>query len=86
MVVFLAITLGVALIGVDPLRLALLGAAFTALILPISLSPLLVVMNDRTYMGSKRNGLVTNVAMIGILVIAFTVAVVSLPLLVLSGG
>jgi Mn2+/Fe2+ NRAMP family transporter len=86
MLLFIGSTLLVALIGIDPLHLALLGSALTALILPISLSPLLLVMNDRTYMGSSRNGLVTNLATIGILLVAFVVAIVSLPLLILTGG
>jgi len=76
----------ISLIGIDPLQLALLGSAFTALVLPISLAPFLVVMNDKDYLGDKRNGAITNVATIAILVVAFVVAAVSIPLLLLSGG
>lgn len=82
----LVVALLVALIGIDPLSLALLGSAFTALILPISLSPFLVLMNDRTYLGDRVNGGLSNTALVAILVIAFVVAAVSLPLLLLSGG
>ncbi|HKG55862.1 MAG TPA: divalent metal cation transporter [Candidatus Limnocylindrales bacterium] len=86
MVVFLIFALGLSLIGMDPLQLALFGSAFTALVLPISLLPFLVLMNDRDYLHDRVNGALGNVALGGILLIAFVVAVVSIPLLILSGG
>jgi Mn2+/Fe2+ NRAMP family transporter len=76
----------ISLIGIDPLQLALLGSAFTALVLPVSLAPFLVVMNDAGYLGNKRNGILTNVATVAILAVAFVLAAVSMPLLILSGG
>jgi Mn2+/Fe2+ NRAMP family transporter len=57
-----------------------------ALFLPISLLPLLVLMNDPQYLGNKINGRFTNIAIIAILLIAFIVAIVSLPLEILTGG
>jgi Mn2+/Fe2+ NRAMP family transporter len=82
----LVLALGVAVVGGDPLALALLGSAFTALVLPISLAPFLVLMNDRSYLGDRVNGRLSNWALILILAVAFVVAVVSMPLLILSGG
>jgi Mn2+/Fe2+ NRAMP family transporter len=76
----------ISVIGIDPLRLALLGSAFTALVLPISLAPLLIVMNDEGYLGNKRNGKLTNTATIAIVAVAFVLAAVSMPLLIASGG
>jgi Mn2+/Fe2+ NRAMP family transporter len=84
--VMLAVALVVGIFGGDPLTLALLGSAFTALVLPISLGPFLVLMNDRTYLGDNVNGKLSNFALIGVLIMAFVVAIVSMPLLVLSGG
>ena len=86
LLLFLLVAFGVSLIGIDPLQLALYGSAFTALVLPISLVPFLVLMNDRTYLGDDTNGRLTNIATVGILVIAFVVAVVSIPLLIVTGG
>jgi Mn2+/Fe2+ NRAMP family transporter len=86
LLVFLAFALVLSVVGGDPLQLALIGSAFTALILPISLSPFLVLMNDPSYLGDRTNGPLTNLATIGILGLAFVVALVSMPLLVLSGG
>jgi Mn2+/Fe2+ NRAMP family transporter len=54
--------------------------------LPISLTPFLFIMNDRDYLGDKTNSRLANIAIICILVMAFIVAVVSLPLEILSGG
>jgi Mn2+/Fe2+ NRAMP family transporter len=86
MTIFLLVGLAIGLIGGDPLQLALLASTVIALFLPLSLSPFLVIMNDREYVGNKTNGRFTNIAMIAVLVMAFVVALVSIPLLVLSGG
>jgi Mn2+/Fe2+ NRAMP family transporter len=82
----LVVALVVAVFGGDPLTLALLGSAFTALILPISLGPFLALMNDRSYLGEYVNGKLANAGLVLVLLIAFVVAVVSMPLLFLSGG
>lgn len=86
MLVFLAAAFAFSLLGLDPLALALYGSAFTALVLPISLVPFLVLMNDPSYLGDRTNGRLSNLGLALVLVIAFVVAVVSIPLLVLSGG
>lgn len=84
--IFLVIGLVIGLIGGDPLQIALLASTVIALFLPFSLSPFLVIMNDPDYVQDHTNGHLTNIAMIAVLVMAFVVAVVSIPLLLLSGG
>ena len=84
--VFLLVAVGVGLLGIEPLQLTLYGSAFTALVLPLSLAPFLIIMNDAAYLGERTNGRLANSALVGVLLIAFVVAVVSLPLLILSGG
>lgn len=84
--VFLLIALGIGLLGMDPLQIALLASTVIALFLPFSLAPFLIIMNDRTYLGTKTNGRFANIAMIFVLMLAFVVAIVSIPLLILSGG
>ncbi len=86
MLAFPVLALGLSIIGPDPLRLALYGSAFTALVLPISLVPFLVLMNDPAYLGDRTNGKLGNIGLGAVLIIAFGVAVVSIPLLILSGG
>ena len=43
-------------------------------------------MNDRRHLGDKTNGRFTNYATLVVLVIAFVVAIVSLPLMLMRGG
>jgi hypothetical protein len=43
-------------------------------------------MNDAQYLGNKTNGRLTNIAMVCILVLAFLVALVSLPLEIITAG
>ncbi|MEA2645940.1 MAG: hypothetical protein QOE92_1023 [Chloroflexota bacterium] len=85
-IVYVLVAVAIGLLGVDPLQLALLGSAVTALLLPVALSPFLVIMNDKHYLGDDTNGWISNVGTIGIIVMAFIVAAVSMPLLVLTGG
>jgi Mn2+/Fe2+ NRAMP family transporter len=76
----------ISVLGLDPLQLALYASAIVALFLPITLSPFLVIMNDRQYLGDKTNGRFANYATPVVLLIAFVVAIVSLPLMIMSGG
>lgn len=86
MTIFLIIAVVIGLTGIDPLQLALFASTVIALFLPISLSPFLILMNDPQYLGNKTNGRFTNIAMICILALAFIVAIVSLPLEIITGG
>ena len=86
LLIFLLVAVAISLLGIDPLQLALFASTVIALFLPISLTPFLFIMNDRDYLGDKTNGRLANIAIICILVMAFIVAVVSLPLEILSGG
>ncbi|MFL5661072.1 MAG: divalent metal cation transporter, partial [Ktedonobacteraceae bacterium] len=85
-VVFLLIAFVIGSIGFDPLQLALFASTVIALFLPISLLPFLVIMNDSQYLGDKINGRWANIAVMAILLIAFIVAIVSIPLELLTGG
>lgn len=70
----------VILAGVDPLKLTVFSMALTALSLPITVVPLLVLMNDRMYLEDQGNGWVSNAAVLGISVLACVVALVAIPL------
>ena len=85
-VVFLLIAFIIGSMGFDPLQLALFASTVIALFLPISLLPFLIIMNDPQYLGDKTNGRWTNIAVLAVLLIAFVVAVVSIPLTLLTGG
>jgi Mn2+/Fe2+ NRAMP family transporter len=72
-------------IGVDPLKLTNLSMVLTAASLPLATLPFLVVMNDPRLLGRHRNGRLTNAVVLGIVTLAFVLAVVSLPLGILGG-
>ncbi len=76
----------VALLAGDPLTLALVASAVMALILPISLGPFLVLMNDRRHLGRHANGPVGNVVVVTVLVVACVVSLSTIPLLIIGGA
>jgi Mn2+/Fe2+ NRAMP family transporter len=81
--VFLASLLMV--VGIDPLQLTLFSMALTAVILPVTIIPFLVLMNDREYVGDHCNGWISNSIIIFTIVLAFVLAIVAIPLEVLGG-
>ncbi len=72
--------------GVDPLRLTVLSMAITAASLPIAILPFLVLMNDAQYVGEHRNSVVSNTVVMGIIALAFILAIVTVPLQIFGGG
>ncbi|MFL5658512.1 MAG: NRAMP family divalent metal transporter [Ktedonobacteraceae bacterium] len=84
--IILLVAVAIGLFGTDPLQLALLASTVIALFLPISLTPFLFIMNDSDYLGDHTNGRFANIAIICVLIIAFIVAVIALPLEILTGG
>lgn len=81
--VFLASLLMVA--GIDPLKLTLFSMALTAVILPLTIIPFLVLMNDRQYVGEHRNGVISNSVVIFTIALAFVLAIVAIPLEIIGG-
>jgi len=71
--------------GTDPLKLTIMSMALTALSLPITVIPLLVLMNDPLYLGEHTNGWLGNAAVLAVSVIVSIVALVALPLQILGG-
>jgi Mn2+/Fe2+ NRAMP family transporter len=66
--------------GIDPLKLTVMSMALTALSLPVTVVPLLVLMNDPQYLNEYTNGWVTNAAVLAVSLIACLVALVAVPL------
>ncbi len=73
-------------IGFDPLKVTNMSMAFNALISPLVVFPLLLLMNDDAYVKKYRNGPFLNVVTVILIVIAFTLAVVAIPLQIFGGG
>jgi Mn2+/Fe2+ NRAMP family transporter len=72
-------------LGVDPLALTVFSMALTAVVLPITIFPFLMLMNDERYLGRHRNGKLSNAVVIGVIALAFVLALVTIPLQ-LAGG
>jgi len=71
-------------LGIDPLKLTIYTMALNAAVLPIVAIPFLLLLNDRHVLGEHANGIVSNVAVASIVVIAFVLLVVSIPLVVIG--
>ena len=74
------------LTGIDPLKLTLFSMALTALSLPVTVVPLLIVMNDREYLGDNVNHWLANAAVLIVSVIACVVSLVAIPLQFMGGS
>jgi len=87
MVYTLAIPIS-ALVGIvlgDPLQITTFSMALQALLAPVIVFPLLILMNDRHYLREYRNHAVGNVFVSAIVVIAFLIALVAIPVEMLGG-
>jgi len=59
--------------------------ALNAACLPIAVVPFLVLMNDREYVGDRSNSRLGNAFVLGVVVLACVLAIVSVPLDLLGG-
>jgi manganese transport protein len=82
--VMLALGFSVVATGVDPILVTELSVIFSTVALPLTYLPILLVANDRAYMGEHRNGRVGNVFGVLYLVVVLAVAVAAVPLLLAS--
>lgn len=71
--------------GFDPLNLTILSMALTAATLPLTVIPFLFLMNDERYVGKHGNGLISNSAVVSIILLGSILAIVSIPLELLGG-
>jgi manganese transport protein len=74
----------VVLTGVDPIQVTEFSVIFSAVALPLTYVPILLVANDRAYMGSYANGKLGNVFGVIYLFVVLVIAVTAVPLLLLT--
>ena len=86
MIVCLVIGVGVLFTGIDPVQLTELSVVFSAIALPLTYLPILIVANDPEYMGEHVNGTMLNRVGVFYLVILTVASVAAIPLLVLTGA
>jgi manganese transport protein len=78
--------LGVLLTGLDPIKITELSVVFSAIALPLTYLPILVVANDPEYMGDQVNGAAANAAGVLYLVIIAVASLAAVPLLIITGA
>ncbi|SBT38573.1 NRAMP family divalent metal transporter [Micromonospora auratinigra] len=88
-VLLVGLLLGVLMLmtAVDPVRLTEYMLVFSAVVLPLTYLPILVVANDRTYLGDRVNGRWTNLlgAVFLLLIVAASVAAIPLAIMTRMG-
>ena len=76
---------GVLMTTVDPVMVTEASVVFSALALPLTYLPILVVANDRDYLGDHVNGRFANVMGMIYLVIILVVSLAAIPLMIITG-
>ena len=84
--VLLVLGLGLVMTGVDPVQLTEYAVIFSAVALPLTYIPILLVANDRSYMREYVNGRLANVLGVFYLVVIMVVALTAVPLLILTNA
>ncbi len=69
---------------VDPIQLTEYMLIFSAVVLPLTYLPILIVANDRDYLGDKVNGRVANALGTVFLVIVLAAAAAAIPLMIVT--
>jgi len=86
MLICLLIGIGVLLTGVDPILVTEYSVVFSAVALPLTYLPILLVANDPGYMGERVNGKVTNAVASIYLVIILLASLAAIPLMIVTGA
>jgi manganese transport protein len=82
--VLLVLALGVVMTGVDPVQLTEYAVIFSAVALPLTYIPILLVANDRSYMGEYVNGRFANTLGLLYLAVIVVISLAAVPLLILT--
>ncbi|QSR25068.1 hypothetical protein CFH99_05475 [Nocardioides aromaticivorans] len=82
LLVMTVLAAGVLLTGVDPIMVTEISVVFSAVALPLTYFPILVVANDPDYLGEHRNGRLANLLGLVYLVVIVVAAVAAIPLII----
>jgi Mn2+/Fe2+ NRAMP family transporter len=86
MIICLVIGIAVLATGVDPVQVTEYSVVFSAIALPLTYLPILIVANDPQYMGEHVNGWVVNVLGMVFLVIILVASIAAIPLMIVTGA
>jgi manganese transport protein len=82
--VLLLLALGIVVTGVDPVQLTEYAVIFSVVALPLTYLPILLVANDRSYMGRYVNGRVANTLGIAYFILIIFISLTAIPLMILT--
>ncbi len=87
-VMFVAIVVSAAVLftGIDPIMVTEYSVVFSAIALPLTYLPILIVANDSQYMGDETNGKVMNMAAMVYLVLILAASLAAIPLMIVTGA
>jgi Mn2+/Fe2+ NRAMP family transporter len=87
-VMFVAIVVGAAALftGIDPIMVTEYSVVFSAIALPLTYLPILIVANDSQYMGEKTNGRLINALGSAYLVVILAASLAAIPLMIVTGA
>lgn len=71
--------------GLHPILITEVSLVFSAVALPLTYLPVLIVANDSDYLGEATNGRLSNMLGTAILVVVLIAAVAAIPLMVMTG-
>jgi manganese transport protein len=86
MIICLIVGVGTLMTGVDPIQVTEISVIFSAVALPLTYLPILIVANDPEYMGEHVNGQALNGIALIYLVIILAAAIAAIPLLIITGA
>jgi Mn2+/Fe2+ NRAMP family transporter len=81
-----AVALGIVLTGIEPLSLVEWSIVFSIVVLPLTYLPLMLIANDRKYMGEHVNGWLANGIGWSFYAVLIIAAIAALPLYFVTGG
>jgi manganese transport protein len=84
--VIFALALLIVMTGYDPVKLTEYSVIFSVVALPLTYLPILLVANDRTYMGPHANGRLANALGVAYFVMILLIAIAAIPLMLLTNG
>jgi len=85
MIICLLIGGGILATGVDPVAVTEVSVVFSAVALPLTYFPILVVANDPEYMGDEVNGRIRNGLAVFFLAVIMVAALAAIPLMIITG-
>jgi manganese transport protein len=86
MILGLLAGMAVLMTGVDPVQVTEYSVVFSAIALPLTYIPILIVANDPEYMGERVNGRAANLLGMVFLVVILAAAIAAIPLMIVTGA